>query len=46
MPVMKKKMKAMKKEYWAKKWESVYYAMENKMKKTWIPLKKKSKWKK
>jgi len=46
MPVKKKMMASMKKEYGAKKWERVYYAMENKMKKMWIPFKKKSKWKK
>lgn len=30
MPVIKKKMTALKKEYGAKKGESVYYALENK----------------
>ena len=33
MPVNKKKMVAMKKEYGAKKGEQVYYALENKNKK-------------
>lgn len=33
MPVNKKKMKALKKEYGAKKGEDVYYALENKAKK-------------
>jgi len=33
MPVNKKKMAAMKKEYGAKKGTQVYYALENKMKK-------------
>lgn len=32
MPVNKKKMAAMQKEYGAKKGESVYYAVENKQK--------------
>lgn len=40
MPVNKKKMKALKKEYGAKKGESVYYAMEMKAKKA-KPKKKK-----
>ena len=34
MPVNRKMMANMKKEYGSKKGESVYYAMENKMKKT------------
>ena len=33
MPINKKKMAALKKEYGKKKGESVYYAMENKNKK-------------
>lgn len=33
MPVNKKKMSALKKEYGEKKGESVYFALENKMKK-------------
>lgn len=33
MPINEKEMKALKKEYWAKKWEQVYYALENKKKK-------------
>jgi len=33
MPVNRKKMKNLKKEYGPKKGEDVYYAMENKMKK-------------
>ena len=32
-PIIKKKMNALRKEYGKKKWEDVYYAMENKMKK-------------
>ncbi len=32
MPVNRKKMKALKKEYGAKKGEDIYYAMENKAK--------------
>lgn len=32
MPVVKKKMKALKKEYGTKKGEQVYYALENKQK--------------
>lgn len=32
MPVNQKKMRALKKEYGAKKGKSVYYAMENKQK--------------
>lgn len=33
MPVNKKMMKSLKKEYWKKKWESIYYAIEMKHKK-------------
>jgi len=33
MPINAKKMKALKKEYGTKKWENVYYALENKKKK-------------
>lgn len=32
MPINQKKMKALKKEYGAKKGKSVYYALENKQK--------------
>lgn len=32
MPIIKKIMKNMKSEYGAKKWEQVYYAMENEWK--------------
>jgi len=32
MPVNKKKMKNLKKEYGKKKWEKIYYALENKSK--------------
>lgn len=39
MPINQKKMKALKKQYWAKKWEDIYYALEIKAKKK----KKKSK---
>lgn len=39
MPINKKKMKALKKQYGHEKWEDVYYAMEMKAKKK----KKKSK---
>lgn len=33
MPIIKKKMAALKKEYGAKKGEDIYYALENKEKK-------------
>ena len=33
MPVNKKKMDAMKKEYGSKKWENIYFATEQKNKK-------------
>lgn len=49
MPVNQKLMLNLKKEYWKKKWENVYYWMENSWKNMWVkkqtlPLKKK-KWK-
>jgi hypothetical protein len=33
MPINEKLMKHLKKEYWRKKWEEIYYAMEMKAKK-------------
>lgn len=33
MPINQKKMKALEKEYGKLKWESIYYALENKAKK-------------
>lgn len=42
MPVNQKKMAALKKEYGAKKGESIYYAMENKAKKSHGSKKKKT----
>lgn len=32
MPIKSKLMKRLKETYWDKKWEDIYYAMENKLK--------------
>ena len=32
MPINKKMMDSLKKEYWEEKWEDIYYALENKNK--------------